>query len=369
MPRRSTSPDIPQVILGFGLAAFVPGLLFGLFFGLLALIEAPLDIGFLSGFFLPWTNFTVLRGTCVVTVVFGIPLYLLSRRHRWENRWAFPIAGALVGTLVYSTLSALDDQWRFLLFDGLPAAVLGLLTTASLSSLRFFVSIRKKLLTGALVGFYGLVALDVAVDHFTRNLTGEVWETHTVQVNLGERGYSISRNYLNNIRPHRGDRHDQAMLQVLWPSLEPHRKDNLHVWRHRDDQGEPIPVVDIEDRLLIYLSESHHDQYRELLEITEAESLQRAKGPFGLFQIQSAAAIFFLAEDHASETSDGSPLAFKCPKIFARPESILDPRIRCYASYRLADGANLFYVFSAASLGDWAEIDHAVRALVDSFRN
>ena len=64
------------------------------------------------------------------------------------------------------------------------------------------------------------------------------YSTELVAINLGDYGYVVPRNFVSHIVwSGSKDNHQHAVLNALWPGLEPRTKENKRAWRFYDKEG------------------------------------------------------------------------------------------------------------------------------------
>ena len=186
--------------------------------------------------------------------------------------------------------------------------------------------------------------------------------SHLVEVNIGDKGYLIPRNYLLNIRYDSDTNEDAvAFMRALWPGLEPLTEDNQDSWKKIDPQ-----------RQVIFRIRDHgHEGYRGLQGAIRANFVPESpiSIEYDLVQYKRGRHQFFVPQDKNYVTPSGQPLVLDCT-IFAAALKSADRmgRSLCIVQYKLEDNSYLYYRLFLANISNWREVDTSIRALLETFR-
>ena len=205
-----------------------------------------------------------------------------------------------------------------------------------------------------------------------RSVSGDPFSTEPVQINIGEEGYAVPRNYLSYVRRSTTDGRDMtAVLHVLWPGLEPRSPENAHLWQRRH----PTRQV----RILINDSrvEGYEQLQNALFNASRSGIPFEKNGEPTSFELleylrvtpSGRSSRYLVSDGPAYLTPSGNPIMIDCSDHTTdEAKEIFDVEILCTVDYRLEDGAMLHFTFFLVNLEHWREIDLSVRTLVDSFR-
>ena len=179
-----------------------------------------------------------------------------------------------------------------------------------------------------------------------------------VEVRIGNSVYAIPRNYLLYVSTAIDGKTANIVMQALWPGLEPLREDNAHLW----DRRRP------ERQIHFLLMRQARDGYRQLQGLAELRKIEPERVEFGLARYRSHLVEYYAVDDLPRHRPDGKPIALKCFDFPERTKVRFEVERNCIVEYPLDDGVGLHYRFFMVNLEHWREIDIAVRALVDGFR-
>ncbi len=209
------------------------------------------------------------------------------------------------------------------------------------------------------IGFLAVLSgclLILGIIPAAENPTSEV-----VEINIGERGYLIPKNYLGVVRPSRSaHRHERAVLWLTWPGMEPRTKANAHLWKRR------MPRRQIRIHIEAQGTETY-DKLQNLIRLGELD-LNPEEWDYGLARYAKKEWQFFVVKDRTFQTPLGKPLAFKCNDVSPRTRELFEVELLCISEYMLPDGSWIIVHFFLANLDQWREIDASARALMDRLR-
>ena len=227
----------------------------------------------------------------------------------------------------------------------------------------------RRIMFVALAVAAGLAAL---AWHTSDSLADDPYSDDLVEVNIGDRGYAVPRNYLSYVRRSSTDGRDMtAVLHVLWPGLEPRTPENAHFWQRRHPTRQ-VRILINDSRVEGYeqLQNALFNASRSAIpfekngEATSFELLEYLRvtpsGRSSRYLVSNAAAYL---------TPAGNPIMIDCSDHTTdEDKEVFDVEILCTVDYRLEDSAMLHFTFFLVNLEHWREIDASVRELVNSFR-
>lgn len=205
----------------------------------------------------------------------------------------------------------------------------------------------------------------------SRGISGDPFSTELVQINIGERGYAIPRNYMSHVTRSTTDGSDMtAVLHVLWPGLKPKSEEDIELWRLRDRSTFMRILINT------FTGEGHDYLQNALNSASRTEipfSVAAEPNSFGLLEHlrvrpRGTSDRYFLATDPEYLTPSGHPVVISCPNFVPPRDDVpLELQTLCRVNYLLDDGAGLHFEFEMVNLEHWREIDESVRSLVNSF--
>lgn len=181
------------------------------------------------------------------------------------------------------------------------------------------------------------------------------------------RGYVIPRAFVVDVAHESDGSFDVALIQVLWPGMEPLTEANRHLW---------APELPGRQRIDVLLFGRPRDGFKGLQAMIRMGWLGSLPepGPYGLLKYERdnpRAQITirqFVPADTSYLAPKGSPVVINCNDTFDWKAKIeMNIRPTCAVEYPLIDGVGLKYHFYLTNLKYWQEIDISVRDLVHSF--
>ena len=191
--------------------------------------------------------------------------------------------------------------------------------------------------------------------------SSDQFSSDPVEINIGERGYQIPKNYLGIVRPSQNaERHERAVLWVLWPGMEPKTEKNAHLWDRRRPKRQ----------IRIHIEASGTETYDKLQNVISLGLLDPESEDWdhGLLRYAKKSWQFFVVSEGSRLTPRRRPLAFKCNDVRPKTRELFEVELLCIAEYQLIDGAWLVVHFFLSNLDQWREIDVAARDLLERFR-
>ncbi len=205
----------------------------------------------------------------------------------------------------------------------------------------------------------------------SRGISGDPFSTEPVQINIGERGYAVPRNYMSHVTRSTTDGSDRtAVLHVLWPGLKPKSQENIELWRQRDRSTFMRILINT------FTGEGYDNLQNALNNASRTEipfSIAGEPNSLGLLEHlrvlpRGTSDRYFVTADPDYRTPSGHPVVISCPNFVPPRDDVpLELQTLCRVNYRLEDGAGLHFEFEMVNLEHWREIDESVRALVNSF--
>lgn len=186
------------------------------------------------------------------------------------------------------------------------------------------------------------------------------YDTRLIDVTIGD-GYQIPRNYLRKINTSANDgRQTMAIMDVLWPGLEPRTPENERYRKRRHPKK----------WVTIHINDQPAEGYKMLQNAIRMGSAPADFMPadHGLVLHAKGRIRRFVVTDPAYRTPSGLPLVISCPDTWEETKQRFDVAYICTVDYRLKDGAGLYYRFFMVNLEHWREIDRAIRELIQYFR-
>jgi hypothetical protein len=188
-----------------------------------------------------------------------------------------------------------------------------------------------------------------------------------IHVDIGT-GYAIPRAFVTTVPLGSDGKPEHALIQVLWPTMEPLTEANRHLW---------APELPGRQRINILVKRLGADRATLLHGAIRwgRVSPTPEPGPHGLLGYQrdhpriQITARKCVPQDSTYHAPTGSLFVVDCSGLFNwRSQKKMKLYPICQVNYTLEDGSFLHYHFYVASLQYWRQIDTAVRDLVQSFR-